>query len=129
MGVGARRAVQRRDRQPASSAGAERSVDKATGVALSPTLDVDVSDADDDTLTVSFYGRPVSTTSNPPFSLVIIPDTQYYSSSQNGGTPAIFRSQTDWIVDNMGPLSLAFVAHVGDIVDHGDTYPAEWDSA
>lgn len=101
----------------------------ATAVALSPTLDVTVSDPESDTLSVSFYGRPVSTASHDPFTLIMLPDTQYYSSSLNGGSPAIYRAQTQWIVDNISALNIGYTQQIGDCVENGDTYPAQWDSA
>ncbi|HVR61139.1 MAG TPA: metallophosphoesterase [Polyangia bacterium] len=58
-----------------------------------------------------------------PFSIVVLPDTQFYSSSW----PAIFDAQTQWIVDNRDAQGISFVLHVGDVVD-GDT-PAQWMNA
>jgi len=103
--------------------------DYATGVSLSPTLDVTVSDPEGDPLSVTFYGRANTGTVGPSFSLIIIPDTQFYSAEMNGGTPAIFEAQTQWIVDNKDVLNIAFVDHVGDIVQNGDTYESEWVNA
>ena len=103
--------------------------DSATGVSLSPTLGVVVSGPPGDLLTVTYCGRPVSTPPHPPFSLIIIPDTQHYTAKMFGGTQAIFRAQTRWIVDNMEMLNTVFVNHVGDVVNDGDEYPEEWDRA
>ena len=61
-------------------------------------LSVEVDDPDGDSLTVTFYGRPVSTPTGPDFTLIEIPDTQYYTSSLIGGHPGIFMAQTRWIV-------------------------------
>jgi hypothetical protein len=103
----------------------------ATDVSTSPTLDVDVSDPDNDNLTVTFYGRPASGTpaSGPDFTLIALPDTQYYVSSLNGGTPAMFYSQTQWIVDNLGARNIAFVTQLGDCTEHGDQFEVEWQNA
>jgi concanavalin A-like lectin/glucanase superfamily protein/Big-like domain-containing protein/K319-like protein len=107
--------------------------DGATDVATPATLDVSVSDPDADNLTVTFYGRVKDGTGTPgpDFTIVALPDTQYYSSSLNGGSPAIFNSQTQWIVDNKDPLNIAFVTQLGDCVEHGDNSgnPIEWDVA
>jgi DNA repair exonuclease SbcCD nuclease subunit len=46
-----------------------------------------------------------------PFTLVILPDTQIYTESY----PDIFTKQTQWIVDNIEKLDIAFVLHEGDI--------------
>lgn len=58
------------------------------------------------------------------FTIIILPDTQFYSKSY----PAIFSTQTQWIVDNKGALNIAYVAHVGDIVDSYNQTP-QWDNA
>jgi hypothetical protein len=96
--------------------------------ATPPRLSATVSDPDGDSLTVTFYGRAV-TSAGPDFTLIEIPDTQYYTSSMNGGTPDMFRSQTQWIADNRVLRNIAFVAHVGDIVQHTDQVPSEWVAA
>ena len=46
-----------------------------------------------------------------PFTLAILPDTQIYTESY----PEIFTTQTQWIVDNIEKLNIAFVLHEGDI--------------
>ncbi|MEM1822514.1 MAG: DUF2341 domain-containing protein, partial [Candidatus Hadarchaeales archaeon] len=48
------------------------------------------------------------------FTIVVLPDTQYYSASY----PTIFENQTRWIVQNRDNLNIVFVIHVGDIVDN-----------
>ena len=45
------------------------------------------------------------------FTLVVLPDTQ----NESQYAPAMFTSQTTWIVDNKSDI--AFVAHVGDVVN------------
>lgn len=45
--------------------------------------------------------------------IVVLPDTQYYSSSY----PSVFTGQTDWIIAQKPALNIAAVLHVGDIVD------------
>jgi hypothetical protein len=57
---------------------------------------------------------------DPPYSVVVLPDTQYYSSSW----PDIFLSQTRWVVDNREAQQIAFLLHTGDIVD--SDIPAQW---
>src|SRR6187402_2134753 len=51
------------------------------------------------------------------WSLVMLPDTQYYSQNETGTTQ--FHRQTQWIVDNQAAMNTRFVAHVGDIVNNG----------
>ena len=45
-----------------------------------------------------------------------MPDTQHYSES----FPAIFTSQTQWIVDNKDARNIVFVTHEGDIVNQNN---------
>jgi hypothetical protein len=47
------------------------------------------------------------------FTVVVLPDTQYYSQSY----PEIFDCQVQWILDNLEPLNIVFVTHLGDLVD------------
>jgi hypothetical protein len=55
------------------------------------------------------------------FTIVVLPDTQNYSQSY----PEIFENQTKWIVQNENKMNIVFVSHLGDIVDHYDSY-WEW---
>lgn len=59
-----------------------------------------------------------------PFTLVVLPDTQYYSASY----PNIFTSQTQWIKDNKEALNIVFVLHEGDLVNTV-TVDMEWQRA
>lgn len=54
------------------------------------------------------------------FTLAVLPDTQYYTGTKKGGTPAHFLAQTDWIVSNRLSRRIAYVAHVGDVVETRD---------
>lgn len=102
-------------------------VDDATGVALSPALRVDVSDPEAGPLTVTYYGRPKPAQSGgADFTLVGLPDTQYYTTLAGGS--ATFNAQTQWIVDNRVARNVAYVTHYGDIVESGDNGgdPAQW---
>jgi hypothetical protein len=94
-----------------------------------PILTVAVSDNTSTNLTVKFYGRVVE--SGETFTLIGLPDTQYYVSSLNGGLPEMFTSQTQWIVDNKDELNISYVAHLGDCVEHGDNSGdnSEWQNA
>ena len=101
-----------------------------SGATVSPTLDVSVTDPAGSNLSVTFYGK-VASTVGPDFTLVALPDTQYYSSSLNGGSPAMFNAQTQWIVNNQNSLNIAYVAHLGDMVQNGDNggNTSEWSVA
>ena len=100
----------------------------ATLTQLAPRLSVEVTDADADHLTVTFYGRPVTTPDGPDFTLIEIPDTQFYSGGLNGGAPWMFSAQTRWIARQRAARNIAYVAHVGDIVQNEDNNgdPVEW---
>lgn len=54
------------------------------------------------------------------FTIVVLPDTQYYSLFFN----PIFFQQTQWIVKNIKKLNIKFVIHVGDIVNNNSI--PEW---
>src|SRR6188768_859084 len=55
-----------------------------------------------------------------PYSIVVLPDTQYYASD----FPAFFDAQTAWIVGEHATGNIAFVLHEGDIVD--DDVAPQW---
>jgi Calcineurin-like phosphoesterase len=52
-----------------------------------------------------------------PFTLVALPDTQFYTDESSGGTRDIFTSQTRWIVEQRDKLNIVFVLHEGDVTD------------
>ncbi len=62
------------------------------------------------------------------FSIVIIPDTQHYKGhgtkaepdSKDPVTNPVFEKWTDWIAANLDRQRVAFVSHVGDIVDKNE---------
>lgn len=57
------------------------------------------------------------------WSLVALPDTQYYSESY----PGTFRLQTDWIARSASRRNIRFVVHLGDIVNRNSRF--EWSRA
>ena len=59
------------------------------------------------------------------FTLIVLPDTQYYSQMY----PEIFMAQTQWIVDHKDELNIVFVSHLGDLVQNNDRYETEWQVA
>jgi hypothetical protein len=85
--------------------------DGATNVARPPSLSARVSDPDSAAHDIRFFGRPRATAED--FTVVVLPDTQYYSETY----PSIFSAQTQWIMDNRDSLNIEYVAHVGDIVN------------
>ena len=58
------------------------------------------------------------------FTIVVLPDTQYYSEKY----PGIFENQTNWIIENKESMNIVFVTHLGDLVDHYERIE-EWDNA
>src|SRR5262245_55618859 len=86
------------------------------GAALVPApiiLQATALTAPDSRLTVTFEGRRAAVPPGPDFTLVAIPDTQYYVSSKYGGTPQHFTAQTDWIVRNKAAHNIVFVTQLG----------------
>ena len=59
------------------------------------------------------------------FTIVVLPDTQNYTAGRQGGTPEIFKAQTEWIAENRDQFNIVYVAHVGDCVNHADR-EEEW---
>lgn len=89
--------------------------DASSGVPAVAPLAVTVTDPEADPLTVRFFGRVAGQTA-PDFTLVVLPDTQYYSEA---GSPT-YRTQTEWIVANKDLLNIVYVPHLGDCVQNGD---------
>jgi len=52
------------------------------------------------------------------FSIILLPDTQHYSSSY----PDIFYKQMNWIVENKNLLNIQYVVHLGDITNNNKEY-------
>ncbi|MEW4562417.1 metallophosphoesterase [Bremerella sp. JC770] len=66
------------------------------------------------------------------FSIVVIPDTQSYQRSSSISDDdtlenPIFSRHIDWITENLSKHNVAFVSHVGDIVDKN--VPQQWECA
>lgn len=68
---------------------------------------------------------PASAPSDDFFTVVVLPDTQHYSDQ----FPDTYAKQTAWVRDHVKDEHIAFVSSVGDIVEHRDEKPAEWDVA
>jgi len=58
------------------------------------------------------------------FTIVALPDTQFYSSTY----PQIFAAQTQWIADHVQEQNIKLVVGLGDIVDGGGVL-AQWQNA
>jgi hypothetical protein len=68
-------------------------------------------------LTNSRGVRVTSVAPSAPFKIVLVPDTQFYTTDD--ALMVHFHAQTQWIADNIRGESLVFVTHVGDVVEHG----------
>ena len=58
-----------------------------------------------------------------PFTIVVLPDTQFYSEKY----PEIFQAQTEWIRERCEADNIKFVMHLGDITQHNS--PDQWESS
>jgi len=72
---------------------------------------------------VTFYGREAGGSAED-FTIVVLPDTQFYSETY----PATFAAQTQWIVDNKDAMNIVYVAHEGDVVNVASS-TTQWDNA
>jgi hypothetical protein len=72
-----------------------------------------------------FLSLPATAAQAADFTIVVLPDTQFYSASY----PNIAAAQADWIVANRKKLNIVYVAHLGDITDKGDEKPEQWVNA
>jgi len=97
--------------------------DDATGVSIPPTLEVTVTDPEADTMSVSFYGRPVGTGGGEDFTFFVYPDTQSHVDSESEAV--IFNAMSQYVVAHQVEFNVAFATHVGDIVMNAST-EAEW---
>ncbi len=93
--------------------------DGATG-GESTTLEVSVTDADAEPLTVRFYARPV--TEAEDFTIVVLPDTQNYT---RNGNERFFYDQTQWVVYNADDYNIVAVLHNGDMINNWDV-ESQW---
>jgi hypothetical protein len=95
--------------------------DGSTGVVIPTPLTAFVSDPGGGALSASVVLR---TAAAPEFTIIALPDTQHYAEAY----PAIFTSQTQWIVNNKDARNIVFVTHEGDVVEHYNV-TSEWQAA
>ena len=72
---------------------------------------------------IFFLSPPVMasiSSTDPDFSIVLFPDTQYYNSTN----AYVFRDQAGWVVANRAALNIKMVIGLGDIIDGGG-YPID----
>ena len=75
-------------------------------------------------LAASLLSPVIAQAQNGDFTVVALPDTQYYSESY----PAILNSQMQWIVNNASALNIQLVLGLGDIVNNGGS-STQWTTA
>ena len=73
--------------------------------------DDDVAPDDDDT-------TPTCGDFCDPYSIVLLPDTQYYAEKLTDDADNTYYKQTQWIVDQQAARNIQFVVHLGDITDN-----------
>lgn len=108
--------------------------DYAQNQVSNPSLKVSVSNTVSGNLTVSYFGRIAPVNPATDFSIAILPDTQFYVSSLNGGLPEMFYAQAEWIITNRVLENIVYVTQLGDISQNGDlkggsANTAEWRNA
>jgi hypothetical protein len=107
--------------------------DNAIDVPLAAELSAAVNDLNGGILEVTFHGRNIGNASHSDdFTVVALPDTQFYSENTGGNRAAIFSAQTDWIVAEQDARNIGFVLHLGDVTQNGDnpsTAANEWANA
>jgi hypothetical protein len=105
---------------------------------INPSLCATVSDPNGGTLQVRYHGRKKPVNGSEKFTIVILPDTQYYTEepqgTHDGGNIAMFNAQTTWIANNRAAKNIVYVGHLGDCVQNGDNPPGsvndvEWQRA
>ena len=101
-------------------------LDASSGISRPPTLNISVHDPEGDPMTVTFYGKPSSESIGGDFTIIDLPDAQNYTGNLNGGSNAIFKAQTQWIVSQRAVRNIVYATQIGDIVENGDNDPIEW---
>ena len=111
---------------------------QAGSVSLNTNLCATVSDPNAGTLQIRYYGRIVPVNGSEKFTIILLPDTQYYTEepqgNHDGGNAAMFNAQTAWIANNRLSKNIVYVGQLGDCVQNGDDPPGsnneiEWQRA
>jgi hypothetical protein len=109
----------------------------AVVTSVNPLLCATVDEPKGRTLQVRFFGRQKMDSHSKKFTIIFLPDTQYYTEEPQGNRGAsidMFRAQTKWIADNRVSRNIVYVGHLGDCVQNGDSIPGsakdiEWQRA
>ena len=102
-----------------------------------PDLCAEVNDPNGGTLRVKYSGRVKTSNGSEKFTIIFLPDTQYYTEEPqgaNGGNISMFNAQTAWIAANRVSKNIVYVGQLGDCVQNGDNPPhsnkeIEWQRA
>lgn len=88
---------------------------------LDSVLKVTVTDPDTNKMKVIFMGREhLPIIDSPAFTIIPIPDVQFYTSHMNGATNEIFKVQARWIRDSIKAKNIVYAVQLGDCVQNGD---------
>lgn len=96
------------------------------------TLLVDISDPEGDPVEVEFFARALTPADD--FTLVALPDTQYYTRNADPpdrpepDDPELFKAQTRWAWDNRALRNVVGLFHLGDIINNSDE-DVQWQRA
>ena len=91
-----------------------------------------MSDADGDEVQVEFFARQLTAADN--FTVVVLPDTQYYTRDAAPPTrpdpddTEYFKAQTRWAWDNRALRNVVGLFHLGDIINNSDE-DVQWQRA
>lgn len=92
-----------------------------TAFETQPPLVSNIIDPENKPLKVTFWGRiQPSNLDSPSFTLIPIPDTQYYTQEFGNARNSTFKEQMNWIVTNRKNRNIKHVIHLGDCVENGD---------
>jgi hypothetical protein len=104
------------DYQGLAGAATLRAGESAAAIRLTPIDDAEIEPPE--TVELRLCRR------NEPFTLAILPDTQYYVVRNGAGRPEMFFAQTRWIATHRDEENIVFVLHEGDVTDQNTE--GEW---
>jgi len=88
-----------------------------------------VQDSEGAALDVDFHLRPAAPAEAwQPFSVAVLPDTQFYVYQAAGARVDVFEAQTAWVAEQAEGEDMVFATHLGDVIQTWDA-EAEWDLA
>jgi hypothetical protein len=92
-------------------------------VAAAVTLDLELEMASRAPVDVTYHVREL--TEQDDFTIVVMPDTQYYT-REGLGDERFFYAQTRWVRDHRKDYNIVAVIHNGDLVNNGETLQYQW---